>query len=275
MLDVNQLKLPTISEAGQQALELLSDDLIELAYLADFLGKDPSISANLLKYANSPFYRRGVEVKSIRNAVSLLGLKTCKMTVGVTILQSYSSEPNSITEMVWSHSTSVAAVARIIAEKTFPALVDDIETSALMHDMGILVMVSSFPDSYIPLVNQCIADRTPLAASEKENFGFTHDDVFEHLATKLRLPLCTKESIKLFHAPKPIIDISTEASIHLAICHLAHLLVYDYSDKNGTGTHHVVENLANDIDNLTSLLNISDNMLDDIIEDSEMMLNIL
>jgi len=275
MLDVNQLKLPTISEAGQQALELLSDDLIELSYLADFLGKDPAISANLLKYANSPIYRREVEIKSIRNAVSLLGLKTCKMTVGVTILQTYSCEPNSITEMVWSHSTSVATVARIIAEKIYPSLADDIETTALMHDMGILVMVGSFPDTYLPLIKQCIADRSPLAEIEKENYGYTHDDVFEHLASKLRLPHCTSESTKLFHSPSPIIDIADDASIHLAICHLAHLLVHDYTEKNGTSGHLVAEHLANDIDNLTSLLNISDNMLDDLVEDSEIMLNIL
>jgi len=275
MLDVNQLKLPNISEAGQQALELLSDDLIEMAYLADFLGKDPTISANLLKYANSPVYHRQVEVKSIRSAVSLLGLKRCKMAVGVTILQTYSCKANTITEMVWSHCTSVATVARLIAEKTHPALVDDIETTALMHDMGILVMVSSFPDTYIPLVEQCIKERKPLAESEKNTYAFTHDQVFEHLAKKLRLPHSTTESVKLFHSPEPLIGIEKEEYIHLAICHLAHLLVYEYNDRNGTACHAISEHLANDIDNLTSILNISDNMLGDLIEDSEMMLNIL
>jgi len=275
MLDINLLKLPTISEAGQQALELLSDDLIEMAYLADFLGKDPAIAANLLKYANSPVYRRQVEVKSVRNAVTLLGLKTCKMAVGVTILQTYMSEPNAITEMVWAHSTSVATVARLIAEKTYPALVDDIETTALMHDMGILVMVSSFSDSYLPMVEKCIAERTPLATNELENYNFTHDDVFEHLAKKLRIPQSTSQCIKQFHSPEPLIDISQEEHIHLAVCHLAHQLVYEYNDRNGTASHGIQEQLANDLDNLTPLLNISENMLDDLVEDAEMMLNIL
>lgn len=275
MLNMDQLKLPTISEAGRQALELLSDDLIEMAYLADFLGKDPAIAANLLKYANSPINRRQNEVKSIRSAVSLLGLKRCKMVVGVTILQTYSCEPNSITEMVWSHSTSVATVARLIAEKTHPKLVDDVETTALMHDMGILIMISSFPDSYIPLVEQCIQDRKPLAEAEKETYSFNHDDVFEHIAKKLRLPFCTSDCIRRFHSDEPLIDITDEENIHLAICHLAHLLVYEYNDRNGTARHNISERLVNEIDNLTTLLNISESMLDDLVDDSEMMLNIL
>ncbi len=66
MIDKNQLKLPSITEAGQQALELLSEDLIEMSSLADFLGKDLVISAAILKYVNSPVHRRKVEIRRVR-----------------------------------------------------------------------------------------------------------------------------------------------------------------------------------------------------------------
>ncbi|MFK5892701.1 MAG: HDOD domain-containing protein, partial [Pseudomonadota bacterium] len=108
MIDTKQLKLPSITEAGQQALELLGDNLIEMSSLADFLGKDPVISAAILKYVNSPVHRRKIEINSVRTAVPLLGIKSCKMIVGVTILKTYKSAPSNLTEKIWSHSISVA-----------------------------------------------------------------------------------------------------------------------------------------------------------------------
>ncbi len=273
MIDKSQLKLPSISEAGRQALELLNDDLIDMAYLADYLGKDPTISATLLKYANSPTYKRKVEVKSVRNAVSLLGKKTCKMIVGLTILKTYRSSHNHITEQIWSHCTNVATVARVLAGQLFPDIADDIETTALMHDIGMLVLVSSFPDAYAAMLDAALADNVFIEVAEQKTFGCTHSEVIKFLVPILQLPSVTVETIQRFHGDEILIDVVSESDRHLVICQLAHHIVQGY--EGYVSGKQMTEHLSHDLDVLAFLLKLNDNQLKDLIEDSEMMLDVL
>ncbi|MFK5983825.1 MAG: HDOD domain-containing protein [Pseudomonadota bacterium] len=274
MINIKQLKLPNISEAGRQALELVSDNLIEMSYLADYLGKDPIISAVILKYVNSPVHRRACEINSVRNAVSLLGLKTCKMIIGVTILQTYKSAPSEVTEKIWNHSISVATVARLLAEKIYPALSDEIETTALMHDMGMLVLASSFPDTYPGIINECIANQTPLSETELQIYGITHNTVIDYLAPILKLPSITTGTIHDFNSHEKLLKVISDKEKHLVICHLAHHVVQKYENYVGVDTA-MNDHIAHDLESLAILLNLSDNQLKDLMEDSEIMLDIL
>jgi putative nucleotidyltransferase with HDIG domain len=66
--------LPVLPLAASAALEMANDPEADLGVLERFVARDPPIAARLVALANSPLYRRGTPVTSIRVAVMRLGV---------------------------------------------------------------------------------------------------------------------------------------------------------------------------------------------------------
>ena len=269
-IDLKELKLPALSEAGLQVLELLASDDIDFNYLGDFLAKDPLLSATMLKYVNSPVYKREVKISNVRTAISILGLKTCKMAVSFAIMKSYDDPPTPITEKIWAHSVNVSVAARVIAENLFPELVDDVETTALMHDMGALILARSYPDLYHTVFEQAMSQTSPLSDNERAVFGVSHDDVFHVVAEHLRMCETTQKVVESFHNGETVTAAENEIEKQRLILSLAHYFLRKY-DTLGS----FMEKLPNDIDSLALLLNLSDDKLDRLYDECEMMLDVI
>jgi HD-like signal output (HDOD) protein len=269
-VDIAKLKMPGISEAGLQALELLANDGIDFDYLARYIGKDPLIAGTMLRYANSPLHRRAAEITNVTLAISLLGFKTCRAAVSYAIMKSYCEPPTRLTERIWSHSVSVATAAKIIADKLFPQLADDIETSALMHDMGALVLARNFPEKYQALLDQCLKDNVPMVNAEQEAFGLTHDDLFPHVAKMLRLPDLIIRAVGNFHAPNTMLSLTDDSQRHRAVVQLAHHFAARY-DK----IKQFPEHISTELETVSLLLGLSVDETENLYEDCELMLDVL
>lgn len=269
-INLKELKLPSLSEAGLQVLELLASDDIDFARLGDYLAKDPLLSATMLKYANSPLYKRQVKVSNVRTAVSILGLKTCKMAVSFAIMKSYDNPPTPITENIWSHSVNTSVVGRIIAENLYPELVDDVETSALMHDMGALILARSFPEQYQQIFAQAMSENVALNKCEKATIGLSHDDIFHVIASHLRLSEETQEVIAGFHDSAAVTAVNNAVDRQRLILYMAHYFLQRYDIAVCFN-----ETLPNDLDSIAILFNLSDDKLDQLYDECEVMLDVM
>ncbi|MFK5893994.1 MAG: HDOD domain-containing protein, partial [Pseudomonadota bacterium] len=159
-------------------------------------------------------------------------------------------------------------------DQLYPKLSDEIETTALMHDMGMLVLASNFPDSYVNIIKECGVNDDTLIEAEEKIYGIDHDHILEFLAPILRLPTITTQTILNFHSSDALTKIMTVEHKHQVICHLAHIIVQKHENYI-SGSKGLNEILPHDLDGLAILLNLSDNQLNDIIEDSQMILDIL
>lgn len=75
----NRIKaLPPLPESVVQIQAICSDPNSGLADLTKVVEKDPMLTANLLKAANSPLYGFSREIKNVNQAVSLFGMATVK-----------------------------------------------------------------------------------------------------------------------------------------------------------------------------------------------------
>lgn len=70
--------LPPLPESVAQIQTICSDPNSGLGDLAKVVDKDPMLTANLLKAANSPLYGFSREIKNVNQAVSLFGMATVK-----------------------------------------------------------------------------------------------------------------------------------------------------------------------------------------------------
>ncbi len=66
-------RLPTLSGVVFQLLELCRQEEACLREAGDLIGRDPALAARVLQVVNSAFYGLRREVKSLRQACSMLG----------------------------------------------------------------------------------------------------------------------------------------------------------------------------------------------------------
>ncbi|MCW8931699.1 MAG: HDOD domain-containing protein [Gammaproteobacteria bacterium] len=270
VVDLNELRLPALSEAGLQVLELLASDDIDFAYLGDFLAKDPLLSATMLKYANSPIYKREVQISNVRTAVSILGLKRSKMAVSFAIMKSCDKPSFSATEKIWSHSINISTISRVIAEDLFPNLADDIETSALMHDMGALILARTYPEQYQKVFEVVTKTGTALDEAERAEFELSHDELFHVVAGHLRLSNLTLNVVEGMHSHDAITDVVDPVEKHRIVIYLAHYFLEKYDSVSN-----FKENIPNDMDSMSLLLNLSDDKVDQLYDQCEIVLDVL
>ena len=248
-------------------MEMLSEVDIDLGTLADVISRDPVLAATVMKYANSPLYRRITKIKSVRNAVNLLGLKNVATAILIATMRSFNQPPNTASETLWEHSTGVAALARIIARDNYRALADKVEFLATIHDIGALVLASNLGKQYVDILKTATEEQRNLEEVEQEILGYTNDDVTPYVLEKLKLPEEFSGIICHLHNRTSITELTNEADTCTAILSLAHLL-----EKQIYGELRFNENIHEGMETLCTLLKISDDKLDDITEEYEELL---
>lgn len=116
------------------------------AYLADIIETDVAISASLIKTANSPFFGMRQRVRSVKEALALLGLKTSSRAVaGIVLRNSFPNTPN--LERFWDASARIASLSGWLAQYySIPGLLaEDAYTYGLFRDCGIPILIKRFP----------------------------------------------------------------------------------------------------------------------------------
>lgn len=103
--------------------------------------RDPALTSQLLKAANSPFYRGTVEVTTVRNAIVRLGLAEVSNLVTMLVQRKTftSTEPFIKEHMnqLWLHSVVCAMGAKWLArECRLPGLINEAFFAGLLHDIG-------------------------------------------------------------------------------------------------------------------------------------------
>ena len=138
----NRLKLPILPEIAFKVREAVSDTNAAAAAIAKAVSSDASIAARLLQVVNSPLYRGANAINSLQSAIARLGPPLVRNLVTSLILkqlfQSKSSLLRQRMQVLWEHSTHVAAICRILASKFTRLQPDEAMLAGLIHDIGVL-----------------------------------------------------------------------------------------------------------------------------------------
>ncbi|MCK9200957.1 MAG: HDOD domain-containing protein [Gallionella sp.] len=115
--------------------------------LASIIGTDVGLAAGLIKTANSPFFGLRQRVRSVNEALAILGLKTASRAVAGIILRN--SFPNVVNlERFWDASARIAHLSGWLAQylKIRGLRAEDAYTFGLFRDCGIPVLLGRFPN---------------------------------------------------------------------------------------------------------------------------------
>lgn len=114
--------------------------------LASIISSDVSLSASLVKTANSPYFGTRQRVRTVNDALVILGLNVASRAVaGIILRKSFPTVPNM--ERFWDASSRFARVSGWLAQR-FAALEvapEDAYTFGLFRDCGIPVLLKRLP----------------------------------------------------------------------------------------------------------------------------------
>ncbi len=209
--------LPTIPHTAQQVLQRLSDPEVEPKELEKIILQDPSLTARILKLANSPFYGRPRMIKTVSEATVVIGLETLKSIVVASAVREMLKNFGLTEKLLWEHAVGTAFVARFIAEKVKFKNTEEAFMSGLLHDIGKIILQIKVPDKmYLVMQDIYHGDNPNSIEVETEIFGFTHAHLGQLVARKWQFAGEIEEAIGYHHWPG-------RAKINPQLTHIVHL----------------------------------------------------
>jgi HD-like signal output (HDOD) protein len=263
-IDISQLEMIKVSAQEIRALEIISSEEPDLHELEQTILKDPLLASTVIRYVNSPLYRRATEISNVQAAIQLLGMRCIRSAIVSATIHSALSTENAVGQQILSHMLDISAMCKLIARQCCPAAADDLEFLGLFHDIGMLILAENFPEQYQQLLFQANSESQPVDVAEKDVFGVSHDRVTAYASQQFRLPQQYQDLLKGFHSRPLLTELKTEASRYTAILSLAHYLLADVKQ----GTDGFCETLKESQDNLIEMLAINSEQWNSLLEEA-------
>lgn len=137
----DQAQLPPFNRTGLAVQQEMARPDPDMQVIEKQILRDPALSGQLLKVANSSFYRGMIEVTTVRNAMVRLGLaEVSNLVTLLTQKQSFTTQDPFIREYMdklWIHSVACALGAKWIAKECrLPSKMNEAFFAGLLHDIG-------------------------------------------------------------------------------------------------------------------------------------------
>ncbi len=152
----DKLILPTIPDVAFKIRRAINDEKANNSKIAKVVQIDPSITARLIKIANSPLYRGRRKIESCPEALTRIGLRASQDIITAFAIKAvFSAKSHSIRrkmQSLWTHSSYVAAISAVLAHKTPGFDPDRAMLAGLVHDIGV-VPILAYADKNIDILD--------------------------------------------------------------------------------------------------------------------------
>ena len=144
-------QLPAFDRTGLAIQQEMAKPDPDMQTIEKQILRDPALTSQLLKVANSSFYRGMIEVTTVRNAIVRLGLaEVSNLVTMLTQKKTFSAQDpfiNAYMEQLWIHSVACALGAKWIAKECrLPSKMNEAFFAGLMHDIGKAFLLMAISD---------------------------------------------------------------------------------------------------------------------------------
>jgi serine phosphatase RsbU (regulator of sigma subunit)/HD-like signal output (HDOD) protein len=226
--------LPAPPKAALEILQACASPDVNTRTLAEIASRDPVLTAELLRTANSAFFGVSREVTTVARAVMILGQRALRnLVLCISMQKAVRTEHIAGFDVsaYWEDSLRRAVAARGLGELQRMAP-DECLTMGLLQDFGLLVLLHLNPDrgKRWPALRE--ADPEARLELERELFGATHGDVGALLAETWSLPSELGLPLATHHDPlAPSARSIVETLCRIARCADWMAAVYTAADK--------------------------------------------
>ncbi len=164
---------------------------VDFKAVAEIIKKDPALTMEILKMANSAHYRRLNKIEKIDLAVSIIGVKGVKYLLHSYGVKKAMEEKYSYKELqkIWLHSYQVAQISSIICDLLNKTdLGEQAYVGGLLHDIGKIVIKSLHPETMDKIGGYCMKKNISVNIIENLLDGANHFQIGSKMALKWGLP---------------------------------------------------------------------------------------
>jgi len=223
--------LPPLPLVLDRLMKLLRDASSSASQIAALIEKDVVLSGSVLRCVNSAYYGLQSNVSSIRHAVTLLGFSTVRnlaMAFSMrTMVTGAGVPPRSLYSRYSQHSLSCALVSQFLAEHAPVANAEAAFAAGLFHDVGKLLMMTTFPELQTEVQERFESGGT-YEGAETEMLGITHSEVSRIVLERWQLPAHIQAAAACHHRPEEAAAAGAEELPLAQVVHAADLFVNEY-----------------------------------------------
>ena len=219
-------QLPPMPEVYLKVEKLSRDPNAASADFGKILETDPGITARLMRLSNSSFYSFNRKIRTVKDAISLMGTREVVSLVRLACITENLKVPPEIdaaVRKIWEHSATCAITASLLYEKMEFSketdLTDILFISGIIHDLGKIILWKFFTSTYMSLTLQPDVGAYPDVSDEQKYMGVTHSEVGKELAQLWKLPPQFANMIEYHHTPT-----HEEASDLAVIIHISDII---------------------------------------------------
>ncbi len=197
--------LGMLPQVTSQVLKMVDNPDLSPRQIGALIERDAGLASKLLKIANSSFYGSAGKIKTVSQAISVMGMSAVRSTIvsqayqQMTAIRGASKRFDRLA--FWQHSLATASASRILAKLKGWRDPEEAFLAGLLHDLGRLVMDRFLPSELDRILTLALEKAIPLIEAEREVLGYTHLEVGELLGEQWSLPSGLREAIRHHHTP--------------------------------------------------------------------------
>lgn len=197
-------KIPALPQIVQKALQIIDNPNSTAKAVAEIISKDVILAGRILRIANSAFFGFPRRIKSMHDAIVILGFDTIKnLVIAATIhkLNKHKASGYGIKSgELWRHSLGCGLCAQEVAQK-IGLDVDEAFISGLMHDVGKIALDYLMIEESKKILELVIEKNISFSSAEMAILGYDHSQIGGKIATKWNLPKSIVDAIEYHHKP--------------------------------------------------------------------------
>lgn len=217
--------LPSPNPNLCRAISLMHDTASDIKPVEELLAADPSLSSQVLRFANSSFYGFRGGIQDIKKAILILGMQEIKnICLTVALLQQFHAKktaPSFNNTAFWHHSTLTAIIAGELARRYAPSVSrEEIYLLGLLHDIGRLAMAVYLPELFEKSIQYANERHIDLYEAEK-TLGLTHCEIGHIIAKKWGMPASFAAVMLSHHGDQQLNTYVLETALIILADHLS------------------------------------------------------
>jgi putative nucleotidyltransferase with HDIG domain len=172
--------------------------------VADVIKYDQAIAANILRICNSAYFGLRHRVVTINDAVMRLGQQNIVRAVqaaGVSTFYRKAKGYGLQANKLWEHSVGVALMTQILSKKIFNCEDARLYTTALLHDIGKVIMGEFVDESFSQIHDLVSKEGISFLDAEGKIIGINHAELGGRIASHWNFPKDMSDAIIYHHRP--------------------------------------------------------------------------
>ncbi|MCK4965919.1 HDOD domain-containing protein [bacterium] len=219
------LGLPPLPTVVAKLIEMIDDPRTNARSLGKLISTDQSLTARVLKLANSSYYGFPRRISTINLALVVLGFDMLKnLCISVSMRQWFSDKEGEVNfdmSRFWEHSIACGTAAKMVARECGYMISGEVFVAGLLHDIGKLVLKQYIKPEFKKIIEVVEDENILFIEAEEKVLGINHAAIGSLLAERWNLPSHLVNAIAYHHNPED----AENNYLHASLVHFANYLV--------------------------------------------------